>query len=142
MHVTFTPVTALVGGTLIGAAATLLWAVNGRIAGVSGIVGGVLRPVRGEVGWQLSFLCGLLLAGFAAARFAPQAFGAAPLSWGGLVLAGLCVGVGTRVARGCTSGHGVCGLSRGSTRSIIATLTFMLTAAVTVGLARLLRGAR
>lgn len=142
MPVAFTPGTALLGGVLIGVAATLLWAVNGRTAGVSGILGGVLRPVRGEVGWQLAFVLGLLLVGAGARAVAPSAIGTAPLSWAGLVVAGLCVGVGTRLARGCTSGHGVCGISRGAPRSIVATLTFMATAVVTVGIGHLIGGAR
>jgi uncharacterized protein len=142
MATTFTPGSALVGGALIGAAATLLWAVNGRTAGVSGILGGVLRPVRGEVAGQLSFLLGLLLVGVVAGAIVPEAFGRVSLGWGGLVLAGLCVGVGTRLGGGCTSGHGVCGISRGSRRSIVATITFMATAVVTVAVARVVGGGR
>ena len=132
----------MLGGVLIGAAATLLWAVNGRTAGVSGIVGGALRPVRGEVGWQLAFLAGLLLVGLVAGALAPEAFGAAPLGWGGLAVAGLCVGAGTRLGGGCTSGHGVCGISRGSGRSLVATVTFMAAGVVTVAVAHFLGGAR
>ena len=139
MSPAFTPLTALLGGTLLGAAATLLWVVNGRTAGVSGIVAGALRPVKGEAGWQFSFLLGLLLVGAVAGIVAPEAIGASPLSSGGLVLAGLCVGVGTRLGSGCTSGHGVCGLSRGSLRSLVATVTFMATAAATVAVTHLLR---
>lgn len=142
MPMTFTPGSALLGGVLIGLAATLLWAVNGRTAGVSGIVGGVLRPARGEVGWQASFLLGLLLVGAAAAALTPRAFGPTPLSWAGLVVAGLCVGLGTRLARGCTSGHGVCGISRGAPRSVVATLTFMAMGIATVALGHVFGGAR
>lgn len=131
---------AVLGGALIGLAASLLWALNGRRAGVSGIVGGLLQPVRGETEWQGAFLLGLVLAGLVGTLVAPSAFGSSPLTLGPLVLAGLLVGAGTRLSGGCTSGHGVCGISRGSRRSIVATVTFMASAVATVAVVRALGG--
>ena len=121
----FTPWSSLVGGVLPGLASALFIIVNGRILGISGIVGGLLRPRAGDVGWRVAFLLGLLAA--------PVLFGLvtnvpAPridAQWGTVILAGLLVGVGTRYGSGCTSGHGVCGLSRLSPRSLVATLSFM-----------------
>jgi uncharacterized membrane protein YedE/YeeE len=121
----FTPWTSLAGGVLIGLAAALFVLFNGRIAGISGILGGLLSWPKGDTTWRLAFLAGLVAA--------PQAYGLAlPLpdvqSDAGtavLVAAGLLVGVGTRYGAGCTSGHGVCGLSRLSPRSLAATLAFM-----------------
>ena len=112
----FTPGAALLGGVLIGLAAAALILVNGRIAGISGIVGGLFRPQRGEVGWRLAFVGGLLAAPLLYGLWAPLP--AARIEAGPLliVLAGLLVGVGTRYGAGCTSGHGVCGLSRLSPR--------------------------
>jgi uncharacterized membrane protein YedE/YeeE len=119
----FTPLASLAGGLLIGLGAALLLLANGRIAGISGIVGGLLRPARGDIGWRLAFLLGLL---------------ASPL----LVAAGgLLVGIGTRLGGGCTSGHGICGIARLSKRSIAATATFMATAIVVVFVARHVIGA-
>lgn len=133
----YTPISALVGGVLIGASAALLLVLNGRVAGISGILGGLLYPNRSEIGWRMSFLIGLL-----AAPLVYQAFGGilpplvmdTPL--GLLVIAGAIVGFGSRLAAGCTSGHGDCGIGRGSPRSIAATLVFMATAIVTVLLTR------
>ena len=121
----FTPGASLAGGLLVGLAAALLILLNGRIAGISGIVGGLLRPRRDDVGWRVAFVLGLL-----AAPVAWIVVAAAPRLHVGattpvLVAAGLLVGVGTRLGSGCTSGHGVCGISRGSLRSIAATATFM-----------------
>ena len=128
----FTPWSALAGGLLIGLAATLFVLLNGRIAGISSIVGGLLRPVRGDIGWRLAFIAGLigapLLYAMAAALPAPRIDAGTTV----LVLAGLLVGVGTRYGSGCTSGHGVCGLSRLSLRSLAATLAFMGAGFVTV----------
>ena len=123
--IAFTPWSSLVGGVLLGLASALFIIVNGRILGISGIVGGLLRPRAGDVGWRVAFLLGLLAA--------PVLFGLvtnvpAPridAQWGTVILAGLLVGVGTRYGSGCTSGHGVCGLSRLSPRSLMATLSFM-----------------
>ena len=128
----FTPWSALAGGLLIGLAATLFVLLNGRIAGISSIVGGLLRPVRGDIGWRLAFIAGLIgapmLYAMAAALPAPRIDAGTTV----LVLAGLLVGVGTRYGSGCTSGHGVCGLSRLSLRSLAATLAFMGAGFVTV----------
>ena len=121
----FTPWSALAGGVLIGLAAALLLLTGGRIAGISGILGGLLKPVRGDVGWRVAFILGLLVAPLAYALFAALPRPQIDASHGALLLAGLLVGVGTRFGGGCTSGHGVCGLSRLSVRSLVATLAFM-----------------
>jgi uncharacterized membrane protein YedE/YeeE len=130
-------VAALAGGVLIGAAATLLLWLTGRVAGVSGILSGVVFPVRPDVAWRVAFLGGLILAGGAYLIFVP---GVAPprtgFPAGGLVLAGLLVGFGTRMGNGCTSGHGVCGLGRFSLRSLVAVVTFMATAMATTFVVR------
>ncbi|HET8731104.1 MAG TPA: YeeE/YedE family protein [Moraxellaceae bacterium] len=137
----FTPLTALAGGVLIGISAGLMMMLNGRIAGISGILGGLIRPVAGERGWRAAFLAGLVLApvawGLVAA--APAIVVATPLPV--LVVAGLLVGVGTRFGSGCTSGHGVCGLSRLSLPSLVATLCFMATGFVSVFVVRHVLGA-
>jgi hypothetical protein len=133
----FTPVPSLLGGVLIGLAASGLLAIDGRVAGISGIVGGLLRPRGGDVAWRVAFIAGLLAAGIVLGAVDPSTLaltGAPPLAVVGL--AGLLVGFGTRLGSGCTSGHGVCGISRGSPRSIAATITFMLTGAITVWLTR------
>jgi len=128
----FTPWTSLAGGVLIGLASALLLLANGRIAGISGIVGGLLRPRRGEWGWRLAFVAGLVGAPPLFQLFAPlpavQIDAGTPL----LLAAGLLVGLGTRYGSGCTSGHGVCGLSRLSPRSLAATLAFIFTGALAV----------
>lgn len=124
---------AVAGGALIGTGAAVLLAMNGRIAGISGILGGLVAPVRGEVGWRALFLAGLLLGGLVMLVVMPSAFDAAGTPVLPLVaVAGVLVGVGTRIGNGCTSGHGVCGISRMSPRSIVATVTFMITGALTV----------
>ncbi len=128
----FTPWWALAGGVLIGVSAAMFVLLNGRIAGISGILGGLLRPVRGDIGWRIAFLAGLLLAASAYALFAALPERTIEASDSALVLAGLLVGVGTRYGGGCTSGHGVCGLSRFSLRSLVATLAFMGAGFVTV----------
>ncbi len=125
--------TALAGGLLIGAAASGLLLFTGNLAGISGIVAGVLPPRPSNVGWRAAFVAGLLSGGILLRIVAPESFaGPHPHSWPLLVVAGLLVGVGTRIGNGCTSGHGVCGLSRRSPRSLVATLTFMTTGAATV----------
>lgn len=137
----FTPVSALAGGLLIGASTALLLILNGRIAGISGILGGLLQPRREELGWRLAFLAGLLAAPLiyaAVGGAVPSVSIDAPLPL--LILAGLLVGFGTRLGAGCTSGHGVCGIGRGSPRSIVATLVFMATAILTVFVTRHLIG--
>ncbi|WP_296945629.1 YeeE/YedE family protein [uncultured Massilia sp.] len=128
----FTPWTALGGGLLIGLAASGLFLLNGRIAGISGILGGLLRPVRGDIGWRLAFLAGLVAAPLAYGLFAPLPPARIDAGTGMLVAAGLLVGIGTRYGSGCTSGHGVCGLARRSPRSLVATVSFMLAGFVTV----------
>jgi uncharacterized membrane protein YedE/YeeE len=132
----FTPLSALAGGLLIGLAAALLILLNGRIAGISGILGGLLRPVPGERAWRLAFLGGLVAAPLAWLLFAPLPAVTVDASTPLLVAAGLLVGVGTRYGAGCTSGHGVCGVSRLSARSLAATALFMLAGFVTVYLMR------
>lgn len=129
--------TALLGGVLIGLAATWLLWVNGRIAGISGIVGGVLVPARGDVAWRVAFLVGLVGAAGVYLHFVPGAFvPRVDFPRGALVVAGLLVGYGTRMGSGCTSGHGVCGLGRMSPRSLVAVATFMATAIATTYLVR------
>jgi uncharacterized membrane protein YedE/YeeE len=138
----FTPLSSLFGGALIGLAASVLLAFDGRIAGISGIVGGLLRPSGGDVAWRAAFVSGLLIGGVALRLTDPSALaltGIRPTS--AVVVAGLLVGFGTRLGNGCTSGHGVCGVSRGSPRSIAATMAFMATGAMTVWLGRVLCGA-
>lgn len=132
----FTPWSALAGGALIGLAAALFVLLNGRIAGISGILGGLLRPVRGDIAWRLAFLAGLLGAPLVYGLFAPLPQPHIEAGTGWLIAAGLLVGVGTRYGAGCTSGHGVCGLSRLSPRSLVATLAFMAAGFVTVYLLR------
>jgi uncharacterized membrane protein YedE/YeeE len=136
--VSFTPGSALLGGLLIGVATSMLWLINGRIAGISGIVGGLLQPTPGDVGWRMAFVAGLGLGGLSLATWYPEAFASAVVRpWWVVAVAGLLVGFGTRMGSGCTSGHGVCGLSRFSPRSLVATLTFIATGALTVALTRL-----
>jgi hypothetical protein len=126
---------ALLGGALIGAASALLLLTHGRVAGISGITGALLRTDTPDRGWRLAFLAGMVLAGVVAAAVQPTAVGASVRSLPAVVGAGLLVGFGARLGSGCTSGHGVCGLSRGSTRSLAAVLTFMTTGALTAVLA-------
>lgn len=136
----FTPLAALAGGVLIGAAAGLLALLNGRIAGISGILGGLLSPAPGDVAWRLAFVLGLAGAPLAYALFAALPAPRIDAGHGALVLAGLLVGVGTRYGGGCTSGHGVCGLSRLSPRSLVATAAFMGAGFATVFVTRHLIG--
>jgi len=121
----FTPATALAGGALVGIAAAVFALFNGRIAGISGVLGGLLRPAKGDLGWRVAFVLGLVAAPLAYAAFAAVPEPRIDAGWGDLVIAGLLVGVGTRYGSGCTSGHGVCGLSRLSPRSLAATAAFM-----------------
>ncbi|MEY3722123.1 MAG: hypothetical protein RL618_2642 [Pseudomonadota bacterium] len=121
----FTPGTSLVGGLLIGLASALFILANGRIAGISGILGGLLRPSGNDVVWRLAFLLGLIMAPAVASLFIATSAPTIDASAEMLVVAGLLVGIGTRYGGGCTSGHGICGLSRLSPRSLIATLAFM-----------------
>jgi uncharacterized membrane protein YedE/YeeE len=132
----FTPWSSLAGGVLIGLAAAALVLFNGRIAGISGILGGLLRPRKGDVGWRAAFIIGLLAAPIAYSLFAPLPEIRIDAGVGVLVIAGLLVGIGTRVGSGCTSGHGVCGISRFSPRSLVATLVFMAAGFLTVFIVR------
>ena len=132
----FTPWPALAGGLLIGLAAAMFVLLNGRIAGISGILGGLLKPVRGDAGWRVAFVAGLIGAPWAYTAFSALPRVQVDTSYGVLVVAGLLVGIGTRYGAGCTSGHGVCGLSRLSPRSLAATVTFMTAGFVVVFLAR------
>ena len=139
--ISFTPLTALVGGVVIGLSASLLLLFNGRIAGISGIVGGLLqRGTRGEFAWRAAFVLGLILAPVVYPLFSELPESRIDSGWATLVLAGLLVGFGSRLGSGCTSGHGVCGISRRSPRSIVATLTFMSLGFITVYLVRHLLG--
>jgi uncharacterized protein len=132
----FTPWTALAGGLLIGLAAAVFVLFNGRIAGISGILGGLLRPVRGDAGWRMAFLAGLMAAPVLYGLVAALPEVTVDAGEGTLVIAGLLVGVGTRYGAGCTSGHGVCGISRKSPRSLVATAVFMFAGFVTVYIVR------
>lgn len=132
----FTPWSSLTGGMLIGLATAMFLFLNGRIAGISGILGGLLYPAKGDAGWRIAFIAGLIIS--------PLAFGlavplpAVPVDTGTatLVIAGFLVGLGTRYGSGCTSGHGVCGISRLAPRSMVATASFMLAGFVTVFIVR------
>jgi uncharacterized membrane protein YedE/YeeE len=128
----FTPWASLAGGVLIGAAAAMLVLLNGRIAGISGIVGALLAPRRGDIAWRVAFVAGLLAAPLALLAFGNSVAARIDAGFGTLIAAGLLVGVGTSYGSGCTSGHGVCGLSRLSPRSLVATLAFMAAGIVTV----------
>ena len=124
-------VRGLVGGALIGIATSIALVAHGRIAGISGTLGRALDDDGGR-SFRLAFLAGLVATGVVAALLAPSAIGAPVRGTAGLAIAGVLVGVGTTLANGCTSGHGVCGLSRGSPRSLVAVATFMVVAAITV----------
>lgn len=130
----FTPLASLAGGMLIGAAAWLLIVFCGRIAGISGIIGGLLSSRTSDKGWRLAFVAGLVGSPWLYRLAEPLPEITVTTPWWGLIIAGLLVGTGTRYASGCTSGHGVCGLSRLSRRSLAATVTFMAVAFLTVWL--------
>ena len=132
----FTPCAALAGGVLLGLASAFFVLLNGRILGISGIVGGLLRPRAGDMGWRLAFVLGMLVAPGLYWLVVGPTQPRIDANWGMVVMAGLLVGVGTRYGSGCTSGHGVCGLSRMSPRSLVATLAFMGAGFVTVFLIR------
>lgn len=133
----FTPIPAFVGGALIGLAASLFLLGHGRVAGISGLYGSVLRRGSPNRGLAIWFIAGLMLAGFVVRLVHPAAFAS---TWSAslpvALVAGLIVGVGTQLGNGCTSGHGVCGLSRLSIRSLVATMTFMATGGITVFIVR------
>jgi uncharacterized membrane protein YedE/YeeE len=128
----FTPGSALAGGALIGLAASMLLYLTGRTAGISGIVAGLVKPVRDDWGWRAAFVGGLLMGGVVLLALAPATIGPSPLSHLGLAGAGLLVGFGARLGDGCTSGHGLCGLSRLSRRSLVATAVFIAAGVATV----------
>ena len=132
----FTPWSSLIGGMLIGLAAALFVLLNGRIAGISGVLGGLLSPVRGDVLWRLAFVGGIIAAPLAYSIFQTLPQVQIDADYAALIAAGLLVGVGTRYGSGCTSGHGVCGLSRLSLRSLVATAIFMGAGFVTVYVVR------
>ena len=137
----FTPLAALSGGLLIGLSATVLLLLNGRIAGISGIVGGLLQRYRaGDFAWRVAFVLGLVLAPVLYRLFAELPESRIDAGWAMLVVAGVLVGFGSRLGSGCTSGHGVCGVSRLSPRSLVATATFMTTGFVAVYVVRHLLG--
>jgi len=133
----FTPISAIIGGALIGLSAVWLMASAGRIAGISGILGGALTGANGDKLWRWTFLAGLLIGPLIVGLFRPNLLHADFTVTGPvLILAGICVGVGTQLGSGCTSGHGVCGNARLSMRSLIATLVFMITGMATVFIMR------
>ncbi|MBB1602463.1 YeeE/YedE family protein [Variovorax sp. UMC13] len=136
----FTPLAALAGGVLIGIAAAMFVLLNGRIAGISGVLGGLFRSSPGDLAWRLAFLLGLVCAPAIYALVAVLPRPQINAGYGALVAAGLLVGIGTRYGSGCTSGHGVCGLSRLSPRSLVATLAFMGAGFATVFVIRHLLG--
>jgi uncharacterized membrane protein YedE/YeeE len=132
----FTPWASLAGGVVLGIAAALVVLLNGRVLGISGILGGLVKPKAGDAGWRLAFVAGLIAAPILWRLFAPLPVPRVDASIPVLVIAGLLVGWGTRYGSGCTSGHGVCGLARLSPRSLAATLAFMAAGFVTVFIAR------
>ena len=134
MH--FTPWTALAGGLLLGVAVAAFLLLNGRVLGVSGIVGGLLRPVSGDTLWRWLFIAGMLAAPWVVTVVAPMAEPRIDAGWVVIIVAGLLVGWGTSMGSGCTSGHGVCGISRLSPRSLVATIVFMVAGMVVVFVAR------
>ena len=136
----FTPWPATVGGVVPGAAVALLVLANGRVAGISGIVGGLLQPRAGDIGWRLAFVAGLLISPLAYSAFAGTPAITIDASYPIMMLSGIVVGVGVRYGGGCTSGHGVCGISRLSPRSIVATVSFIATGFATVYVLRHLIG--
>jgi uncharacterized membrane protein YedE/YeeE len=135
----FTPWTSLGGGLLLGVAAALFILVDGRILGISSILGGLLQPRPGDTVWRIAFILGLLAAPPSLAWIVPESLIQAPridAGWAAVIVAGLLVGYGTRLGSGCTSGHGICGLSRLSLRSLAATMTFMAAGFAVVFIAR------
>ena len=134
--INFTPLQSLLGGLLIGLATALLWLLNGRIAGISGIAAGVLSSSGAELWWRLAFVLGLVLSSWVWLLWAPLPEVTVTANYSLLALAGVLVGFGARLGSGCTSGHGICGLSRQSGRSLVATVTFMTVAVITVFIVR------
>lgn len=140
MTTEFTPLLSLGGGVLIGIAATLLMALHGRIAGMTGILSGVIPPVAINWEWRVAFLAGAILAPMVYIYFGGTIAFAVPVSSAALAIGGMIVGIGVYFGSGCTSGHGVCGMARLSPRSITATITFMLATFITVFITRHLLG--
>ena len=137
MQTTFTPYSGLLGGALIGFAAVLLLVANGRIAGISSIIGDLLTRPTTDIGWRIAFVCGLGLGACSYRLIAGEWFAVdSAATWPVMLTAGLFVGFGTRMGGGCTSGHGVCGLARLSPRSLVATLVFMASGMLTVFVTR------
>jgi uncharacterized protein len=136
----FTPGAALAGGALIGLAAAMFILLSGRIAGISGVLGGLVWPKRGDIDWRIAFIAGLVLAPLIFTPLMGARVGAIAASPALVIAGGLLVGIGTRYGAGCTSGHGVCGLSRLSPRSLVATLAFMAAGFATVFVLRHLLG--
>ena len=132
----FTPWTSLAGGVMIGLAAALLLLANGRVAGISGILGGLLRPAHGDITWRAAFLIGLFVAPLAWLTMGAMPPAQIDHSPALLTVSGLLVGLGTRFGNGCTSGHGVCGIARFSPRSLAATLCFLVAGFITVYVTR------
>ncbi|MFN8917576.1 MAG: YeeE/YedE family protein [Burkholderiales bacterium] len=132
----FSPVPALAGGALIGLAAALFVLLLGRVAGISGSIGALFKPQRGDRAWRIAFVAGLVVSPWAYALLTQLPAIEIQASWGTTLLAGVLVGLGTRYGAGCTSGHGVCGLARLSPRSLVAVIAFMLAGFVTVALMR------
>jgi uncharacterized membrane protein YedE/YeeE len=129
----FIPWESLFGGVLLGISATLLLLVNGKIAGISGVVNGLFAPKKGDYSWRVLFFAGMVLGGLLSVTLVGVELpNTESISLAQFVIAGLLVGVGTRVGNGCTSGHGICGIGRLSTRSIVATCVFMAVAGITV----------
>ncbi len=132
---------AIIGGVLIGFAVSIMLLFNGRVTGISGILGGVISPRRGDILWRLFFILGLVFGGFLIRLFHPESFiQLTPYNVSDYVIAGVLVGIGTLLGNGCTSGHGVCGISRMSTRSLVATGTFIFFGVLSVLLYKWLRG--
>ncbi|WP_244808346.1 YeeE/YedE family protein [Caballeronia zhejiangensis] len=136
----FTPGVSLTGGLVIGTAAAVLVFFNGRTAGISGILGGLLRAPPKNVGWRIAFIAGLIGAPLLESLLGEPIALQIQAGWIEILIAGFLVGIGTRYANGCTAGHGVCGISRGSIRSLVATATFMVSGLLTVLISRHLLG--
>jgi uncharacterized membrane protein YedE/YeeE len=132
---------AVIGGILIGLAVSLMLLFNGRVTGISGILGGIIKPQKNDLNWRVAFIGGLIFGGFILQNLRPEAFiQLSSAVWFDYVIAGILVGFGTLLGNGCTSGHGVCGISRLSIRSIIATLTFIIFGMISVIIFKFVRG--
>ncbi|MBY0412972.1 MAG: YeeE/YedE family protein [Bdellovibrionales bacterium] len=132
---------AVIGGILIGLAVSLMLLFNGRVTGISGILGGIIKPQKNDLNWRVAFIGGLVFGGFILQNLRPEAFiQLSSAVWFDYVIAGILVGFGTLLGNGCTSGHGVCGISRLSIRSIIATLTFIVFGMISIIIFKFVRG--